>query len=185
MRTDYGKYEDQELFLELKGDKSKAEAAFAEIYARYSQRIYAYCLRVTGHPEEARDIFQETFLKFYSAAQERKSMENLPAYLLAIARNLCINYKRNSKINLTFEDYRYYVHDTGYEQKEMLDLIARALETLEFEYREAFILRQYHGLSYKEICQITGDSLSAIKNRVWRAKEKIKEILQPYMQDMS
>jgi RNA polymerase sigma-70 factor (ECF subfamily) len=112
-------------------------------------------------------------------------MDNMPAYLLTIARNLCINYKRNSKITMTFEDYRYYTHDTGYEEKEMLDLIARALETLDFDYREAFILRQYHGLSYKEISKITGDTLSTIKNRVWRAKEKIKKILSPYMEDMS
>ncbi len=182
----YGKYEDSELFAALKEKKAIAEAAFAELYSRHSQRIYAYCLRVTGSPEDARDIFQDTFTKFYRSANHKDiEVDNVPAYLLTIARNHCINYKRNRKIIFNFDDYNFSTNDTGYEQKELLELVGRALDTLDFEYRETFVLRQYHGLSYKEISKITGDSIAAIKNRVWRAKEKIKQVLEPYLEDLS
>jgi len=65
----------------------------------------------------------------------------------------------------------------------MLNLITMALDTLPFVYKEAFILRQYQGYSYKEIAEISDDSIPAVKNRVWRAKEKIKQILAPYLKE--
>ncbi len=185
MEKPVGKYSDSELYSKLRGSKKEAETAFAELYSRYSQRIYAYCLRVTGSQDDARDIFQETFTNFYNSSKNKERLENIPGYLITIARNQCINYKRNLKISVNIEDYNVFSTDTGYEQKELLELIARALELLDFEYREAFILRQYQGMSYKEISKITGDSITAVKNRVWRAKEKIKDILEPYMQDLS
>lgn len=185
MNKSAAKYSDLELSEMLLKEKHLAETAFAEIYLRYSQRIYAYCLRVTGYPDDAKDIFQDVFLKFHDSALKKGSIDNIMAYLLVIARNHCLNYKRNMKSNVSIEDFDFSTNDSGYEQKELLDLIAKALDCLEFEYKEAFILRQYHGLSYKEIEDITGASMSAVKNRVWRAKEKIKEILQPYLQDLS
>lgn len=169
----------------LSGKRTEAEAAFAELYARYSQRVYAYCLRVTGHSEDAKDIFQETFIKFFDTAKNHEKVENVPGFLLKIARNICINNKREKKPNFSIEDFHTWTNDSDYERKELLQLLASALELLETEYREAFVLRLYQGLSYSEIAKITGESISAIKNRVWRAKEKIKDILTPYLEDMS
>lgn len=185
MNTQFGKYNDAELFLCLKKSKKEAEGAFAELYSRYSQRVYAYALRVTGSPEDSRDIFQETFLKLYDSVKRVDAVDNIPAYLMKIARNLCLNLKRNRKLSYSIEDFELTVNDTGYEQKEMLDILARALDCLDFEFREAFVLRQYHGLAYSEIAEITGDPISTVRNRVWRAKEKIKHILSPYLEDLS
>ena len=185
MSNKISKYDDFQLFEMLKGKRNEAEAAFAELYARYSQRVYAYCLRVTGHSEDAKDIFQETFLKFFDSAKELENLDNVPGYLLTIARNICINHRRNRKPNFSLEDFRTWTNDSDYERNELLQLLASALELLETEYREAFVLRLYQGLSYPEIAKITGDSQSAIKNRVWRAKEKIKDILTPYLEDLS
>jgi RNA polymerase sigma-70 factor, ECF subfamily len=185
MNNKISKYDDTQLYSMMVGNDTEAEAAFAELYARYSQRIYAYCLRVTGNSEDAEDIFQETFIKFFDSADSNLEIENVPGYILTIARNICINFKRNKRPNLVLEDFHTWTNDTDYERKELLQLLAMALELLDTEYREAFVLRLYQGLSYNEIAKITGDSMSAVKNRVWRAKEKIKEILIPYLEDMS
>lgn len=183
MNKSFSKYSDPELYCMLREKKPRAEAAFAELYARHSQRVYAYCLRVTGNQEEANDIFQDTFYKFFESAKTNRNIENVTGFLITITRNLCLNYKRDKKINLDLDNFSFSTNDTHYEEKEMLELIARALEFLDFSSREVFILRQYQGMSYKEIADITGDSAAAIKNRVWRAKEKIKEILEPYLED--
>ncbi|MFC2130212.1 RNA polymerase sigma factor [Bacteroidota bacterium] len=185
MNNNISKYDDSQLFAKLGGKKDEAEAAFAELYARYSQRIYAYCLRVSGNSDDARDIFQETFIKFFDSIGAHSEIENIPGYLLTIARNICINFKRDQKTNFALEDFHTWTNDDDYEKKELLQLLATALELLEKEYKEAFVLRLYQGLTYKEISKITGDSISAIKNRVWRAKERIKEILTPYLEDLS
>lgn len=185
MKKDYSRYSDIELYKALSGSKEESEAAFGELYSRHSQRIYAYCLRVTGNSDDARDIFQEAFLRFFNSAKNQAKLENVPGFLLIIARNLCINFKRDRKPVVSIEDFTLASNDTNYEQKEILQLISSALELLDFEYREAFVLRQYHGLSYQEIADITNTSISAAKNRVWRAKEKVKNILSPYLEDVS
>jgi len=185
MLQSLAKHSDEELFNLMKSlNKKEAENAFSELYSRYSQRIYAYCLRVTGFPDDANDIFQESFTKFFNSAKTTESIKNIPAFMFAITRNLCLNYKRNKKIKLNLDDFNFSTNDKGYEQKELLDLIAKSLDLLEFDYKESFILRQYQGMSYKEISEITGISVPAAKNRFWRAKEKIKKILTPYLEDL-
>ena len=87
---------DIELFMLLKKDNKVSPEAFKELYSRYSNRIYAYCRRFVGYKEEAEDIFQDTFKKFYEAVQQEREMTNVYIFL-KIARNLCINSKRKSK----------------------------------------------------------------------------------------
>lgn len=178
------KYSDQELIRMLQGRKRQKEKAFTFIYNNHSQRVYAYCLRITGSAEDANDIFQETFFKFYDLAANSKEIENFNALLLRIARNLCLNYKREKSKVYHPEDFEYDELGTNYEDKELLDLISKSLELLSFKDREAFVLRQYQGLAYSEIAEIIGVTESAAKNRCWRAKEKIKEILEPYLKDI-
>jgi RNA polymerase sigma-70 factor (ECF subfamily) len=64
-------------------------------------------------------------------------------------------------------------------------MITRSLDLLDDEYREAFILREYSGLSYKELAEVTGISVANAKSRVFRAKERIKHILKPVLKDLS
>jgi RNA polymerase sigma-70 factor (ECF subfamily) len=177
-------YSEDELLRMLKGKKRQQELAFTKIYNQYSQRVYAYCLRILGSSDDANDIFQETFLSFYKEAQKDKEITHLNGLIIRIARNLCLNFKRSNSKLLNIEDFEFSVPHYSYEDKELLDIIANALELLDFEFREAFVLRQYQGLPYSEIAEIVGVKESTAKNRCWRAKEKIKKILQPYMKDI-
>jgi RNA polymerase sigma-70 factor (ECF subfamily) len=185
--NEYEHYSDNELAELLSSKKSIAEKAFAVLYSRYSQRIYAYCLKVIGNKEDAGDIFQDTFMRFYNSASAKQINGNVAGYLITIARNLCLNYKRDKKPLDTFEEYRYYESESiteNMEKEEMLGLVNNAINKLEDEYKEAFVLRQYHGYSYQEISDITGASTVSVKNRVWRAKEKVKKLLAPYLKEL-
>lgn len=186
MRLCFDEYSDAELFYMLCDDKRTAEGAFSELFKRHSPRIYAYCKRFIGNLEEAEDLFQETFIRFHQSASKDRVMTNVPAFLLKIARNLCVNFKKREKQSVSYEDYMVpdYGTESGSEQSELLDLIKDALETLPDEYKEPFILREYHGLTYKEIAEITEMPLSNVKERIHRAKQKIKDILAPYMQEL-
>lgn len=183
MSSELEKIGDIELYYRLDKDKETAGVAFAELYSRYSSRVFAYCRRFLGNKDDAKDIFQETFVRFFQSAQQDREMTNVPAFLLKIARNLCVNHKRKLKEVVSFEDYM--TSDSGTEdQDELLKLIKMALELLTPEYKDLFILREYNGLSYNEIAEITGLSLSTVKIRLFRAKLKIREILQPYLADL-
>lgn len=176
---------DDELFYRLTGEKEVAEAAFSELYARYGGRVYAYCLRFLGNRDEAQDVYQETFIRFYECAKQEREMTNVPGFLLKIARNLCLNTRRNKKRTVEYEDYLTSVQPSSQEKTELLNLITTALDMIPSEYREVFVLREYQGLSYAEIAEVVDSSLSNVKVRIFRAKQKIRSILAPYIQEIS
>lgn len=185
MEKDFTQYGDAELFYLLNSDKSEAEKAFEELYDRLSARVYAYCRRFLGNKEEAEDVLQEAFVRFYQSADSNREMTNVPAYILRIARNLCVNCKRREKTTVSFEDYMAVHHENREEQDELLNLIKQALDILPDDYREMFILREYEGMSYADIAEITDTSLATVKIRIFRAKQKIREILAPYLEDIA
>ena len=185
MKENYEKYNDSELFAMMHGKRKESETAFAELYSRYSQRVFSYCLRVLGDKEDAKDVFQESFISFYNSRENYRSLENVFGFLLKTTRNLCLNYKRNRKPSINIDDYKLSTNDIGYEQKELLEIIAQSLELLSIKYKEVFVLRLYHGLNYSEIAKITGSSETSVRNKVWRAKEKLKKILSPYLNEIS
>lgn len=180
------KYDDIKLFEMLSLGGTESEKAFMELYRRYSGRIFAYCRRFLGNREDALDIFQDTFIRFFESAKQERTMTNVPAFLLRIARNLCLNFKRQSKKMATIEDYmQYETYENNSSKDELMELIKIALSELPDDYREAFILREYEGMTYNEISEFLGISLPLVKIRIFRAKQKIREILAPYISELS
>jgi RNA polymerase sigma-70 factor (ECF subfamily) len=186
-QTIYADYSDAELFQRIQGGQTPdVERAFNELYARYSPRIYAYCLRVLGDRDQARDVFQDAFVRFYKSAQQERSMTNVAGFLLTIARNLCLNHKRDTRPTTPIDSLELPApqHGVSYEEDELLRLITLALDLLDAEHREAFVLREYDGLSFSEIGELTGTNEATAKTRAFRAKQKIRQILSPYLQDL-
>lgn len=174
--------------------KNDAELAFAELYSRYGQRTYAFLLRMTGETAASQDLLQDTFVKFHHAAVHDLVITNPGGFILMIARNLSLNWRRDEAITLgssrlqqmtgvAFEDLNVLAEDYRHEQDDLLRLITAALELLDLPHREAFVLKFYQGYSYEEMAGLTGETLPTLKNRVWRAKEKIKKALKPYILD--
>jgi len=184
MSANYSRHSDQELYAAFKQSGKERDAAFRELFSRYERRVYVFCLRLTGNPEDAADIFQETFTRFYRQTQKDERVSNLLAYLLTSARNVFLNSKRNTVPWSPFEDEMVVSHAPMYERTELLNMIGSALELLDTPYREAFILRFYEGLSYKEMSSVTGDTVASLKIRVMRAKDRIRSILSPYISDV-
>ncbi|MCX7907912.1 MAG: RNA polymerase sigma factor [Ignavibacteria bacterium] len=186
MQNNLEKLSDNELFKMLSNGDKEGEYAFLEIYRRYSNRIYAYCKRFLGDREDAMDVFQDTFIKFYQTSKDEREMTNLPAFLLRIARNLCLNALRQRRQSTEIEDYMHFINtEKDNEETELLNLIKTALSKLPEEYREIFILREYQGMSYNEIANHLNISLPLVKVRLFRAKEKLREILAPYITEFS
>ncbi len=164
----------------------RGEAAFTELYQRYAHRIHAYCYRILSNTEDAEDAFQETFLRFHKTVKAGGAMTNVSGLIFTIARNLCINLKKKNTrwASDDIEDHTLSSRDDAYDQKELLNLIKTSLELINPDYREAFILREYNGFSYEEIARMLEISVPTAKIRVFRAKEKIRKVLEPYLKDL-
>ncbi|OGU12412.1 MAG: hypothetical protein A2X61_04630 [Ignavibacteria bacterium GWB2_35_12] len=185
MDREFENLSDTELFILLTTDESRAGKAFEEIYTRHSPRVFAYCQRFLGNREEAEDVFQETFIRFYNSRFKTRKMSNLAAFLLKIARNQCVNAIREHKHEARYNDEIMIRHDESDETDELLNLIKMAIELLPDEYKEIFIMREYNGLKYTDIAYITNQSINTVKVKIFRARERIRQILQPYLSEMS
>ena len=178
-------YSDQQLYALLIEQGVSSRAAFDEMYQRHSARIFTYCRRILGDASLAEDMFQETFVRFFETAKTEREMTNLPAYLLRIARNLCLGEKKKQQRQMvSFEEFRFASHDASYESTELIQLVETALETLKEDYREAYVLKEFLGMSYNEIADVTGATLPIVRIRIYRAKTQIREILAPYIEDL-
>jgi RNA polymerase sigma-70 factor (ECF subfamily) len=176
---------DAELFYMLCKEEKNAEAAFAELYNRYSPRVFAYCRRFLQDKDDAKDVFQETFVRFFQCAKQERKMTNVPAFLLKIARNLCVNYRRRDKKLIPLDECYGLQSKSGTENEELLGLIKDAIDQLPDEYKEMFILREYEGFSYTDIADITESSLGTVKIRIYRAKQRIRQLLKPVLKEFS
>jgi RNA polymerase sigma-70 factor (ECF subfamily) len=165
------------------------DEAFAELYRRHKSEIYSYCLRMMGRDEAlASDLFQDVFIRAYERAAQFRSGTNVRGWLYTIARNLCLNAMRSRQPVDSIELHpmlanvdRSLAPEYDEAQHFLRDRIERAVAELPTEYREAFVLREFDGFSYANIAEMTGTSLSVTKVRIWRAKERLRTLLQPYL----
>ncbi len=182
MANRYLNHSDEDLFALLAEGRKDA---FTELYARYRGRIYAYILRMIGDRDRADDIFQDTFSRIYrSALGSQQEVKRVSSYIFTTARNRCLNAIRDRKPTTDVEDYHQVVFQPSYENAELAELIKTSLELLPEHYREAFILREYDGLSYAEIAEVTEQTLASVKIHIFRAKKKLREILTPYLAEL-
>jgi len=184
--TELSEHTDLELYAMLSGGGSHAHQALSMLYKRHSPRIYSYVRKILGDVQATDDIFQETFVRFYEMGVSGQDIQNVQGYLLKISRNLCLNEKakKYNTSTITIENFEFPSLDTPYEQKELSRLISTALEMLPEDYKEVLILREMYGYSYNEIAEIVESSMPIVRTRIYRAKQKIRVILQPFIDDL-
>jgi RNA polymerase sigma-70 factor (ECF subfamily) len=187
MLVDLSSYSDAELYAFLREPKSLRDAAFMEIYKRHADRIYLYCRKILGAQDIADDAFQETFALFLRSFDEQREMANLPAYLLRIARNVCLQMMQKVRRDpeFVFDDHFFKtdMETLPLERNELVKLLDVALEMLPDEQREALILQVYDDMSYQEIATFMNVPLSSVRNWVVRAKRKLRDSLKQYWAD--
>lgn len=174
---------DAELLNILSRGKPDSDNAFKVIYKRYSSQVHAYCYKLIRDRQATEDLYQETFIKFYQKATSDKVNSSVSGLIFTTARNLCFNYIRDKKNTIELEDFHLYENTNEYEQNESYKYINLAIDLLDLEYREPFVLRMYDGLNYNEIAEICNISPDTARQRVFRAKEKMKKLLEPYFKE--
>ena len=164
--------------------RSNAVEAFDRLIEQYGDRLYWHIRRVVVQHEEAEDVMQETFVRAYtSIADFRGETEgSLIAWLYRIATNLAINALRKRKkwafssldsvrgsLLATFE------HEIEPSADEIVVRLQKAILALPTKQRLVFNMRYYDELSFEQISQATGQSVSTLKTNYHYAVKRIKE----------
>ncbi len=159
--------------------------AFASLYERYQDRIYAYLRTRTTSPDDAADLTQQVFLQAIGAlTQYRPQRGSFAAWLFGIARNAAIDFHRRQKAVVTWDLLPEMPHpvaqgdvENGVLQQEALGQLARVLHTCPPGTREMLALRFAGRLSSAEIAAIVGKSEAAVKKQLTRTIRTLKEQL--------
>jgi len=156
--------------------------AYADLVARYRDRLGRYALHMLGNREDAEEALQDAFVRAYRSLARCQDPERFGAWLYGILVNRC----RTTGARVA-RRARRFVHDPAAlettslpgpaDQTEWDDVVRWALARLAPESREAFLLKHVEELEYEEIAQLTGAGVSALKMRVKRAREQLQAIL--------
>lgn len=159
--------------------------AFASIVERWQSRLINYFHRTAGNRDDAEDLAQETFLDLYRSAPRYESRSSFKAFLFTLARRRQIDsYRKKARRPLRYidpaENLLQQHADRSDSCAEIEEAFHRALAALPEKQRQAILLLQQQGLSYEEISQTLGGSVSAVKSWIHRARAHLREALAEY-----
>jgi RNA polymerase sigma-70 factor (ECF subfamily) len=161
------------VMLVAKGD----EDAFRELLDRNQGAVYRFARRFIGDAHEAGDIAQETFLRLYRTAGGYQPQASLRAYLLRIARNLCIDFMRKKRPELMERLPETISQETPLgrmERAQALNALMTAVDALPENQRAVILLRHDQGLRYQEIADAMGLTVSAVESLLVRARRTLR-----------
>ncbi len=171
------------------------DVAFTELVHRHDRAVFGLIARSVEHAEDAKDIYQEVFLRVYRGLKVFQFKSEFSTWVHRIAVNACIDHGKHTKrsvfayadpIGVTDETSQTRAvepasDDSGPDQRvidgETAERIRQAMQLLSPRQRMVFILRHYEGRSLKEIAGTLGCSEGAVKRYLFDATQKMREDL--------
>jgi RNA polymerase sigma-70 factor (ECF subfamily) len=171
--------------------------AFEPLVQRYERRLFGYFLNLVEDPATAADLAQETFVRVYRATPRYRESGKFESWLFRIASNLVRSRRRRPDQrmrHLPLEDVpagaselaaggREARPDEATWRAEVRDALQKALPRLPLAFREAVLLRDVEGRSYREIAEMLGVEEGTAKSRAHRGRKHLRELLAPMFED--
>ena len=169
------------------GDMAALEVLLGEV----QPQLYRFSMKMCRHTEDAEDVLQESMLTMARSFRDFRGASSLSTWLFAIARSFCIKKRRKSKfapkrvesleqLSLPEQQGIRSVEPNPHELVESAQVwqqVQAAIRQIEPSYREVLVLRDIEGLRAKEVAEIVGIGVPAVKSRLHRARSQLREEL--------
>lgn len=196
---DYLKDQDQSKFNEAAEEReedfvlirlfiSGDESTFKTLVIKHKEKVRNLVFLTLGDAEFVDDISQDVFISVYHKLKEFRFESKFTTWLYRITVNKCRDYLRKKKVRSIFVPIKD--SDTEYgtgpfsENVDIPNLVRTAIEKLPEKLRVPLVLRDIDGFSYKEIADQLGTEVGTVKSRIFRARETLKVILEPYHKEL-
>jgi len=170
--------------------------AFESLIQKYDTRVMKIAYDMVNNVDDARDIYQEVFIKVYRSIDKFRFASEFYTWLFRIAVNTCISFRRQrlKRQDLPFDEFESE-HENHWKvlnkadaqnpeeqllNQELNHLIQKSIAELSAQQRAVFVLRHYHGHKLKEIAAIMNCTEGTVKNYLFRATQKLQRSIQQY-----
>ena len=158
---------------------------FLELFEPNKMKLWRFCLSISRSRDNAKDLLQDTIEAAFKQFEAVKSEQAFLSYLFTIASR--INYKQINRLKKLAEIDDSILEalidgDALPDTKTDIRILYESLDKMKYEQREAIILSEIMGLQHLEAAKIQGISLETFRQRLYRAKNTLKEIMNPQIQ---
>jgi RNA polymerase sigma-70 factor (ECF subfamily) len=163
--------------------RSHDEAALFELYVGYGRRLFAHAVRLTGSPDRAEEVVQDSLLAAWRTTGSYRGEGSVLAWLLGIVRNKSLNaIRRRAPVTTTLDEVAEIPAaaprpDVQAEARERDGRVRAAMARLSLEHREVLDLVFFQGLSLAETASVCGCPVGTVKSRLFAAKSRLREAL--------
>ncbi len=153
---------------------------FTLTYNKFKKPLFNYVCKVMKSDVLAEDIAHNVFLKLYDNLDRIHHTERVEVWIFTTARNEIFSHFRKNKnrINepIEFHEEKFSTNNlySDFEQKELIDFIEEELKAMDESQSEVYYLKEYSGLSYKEIAQIMNITEDLVRSRIFKVRQKLR-----------
>ena len=175
-------------FLLIEKFNAGDEAAFSKLVIKHKDKVRNLVFLTLGDSEFVDDISQDVFISIYHKLGEFRFQSKFTTWLYRITVNKCRDYLRKKRVRSIFvpikETDKEPVAKTRNENLDIPQLVRAAINKLPEKLRTPLILRDIDGFSYKEIADQMNCEVGTVKSRIFRARESLKVLLEPYQKEL-
>lgn len=163
---------------------------FTIVYNRLKRQVYNYASKMINDKNVCEDIVQSVFVKFYENMERIVNKDSYNFWIFRTARNEIFGYYRNKKKFFSGDDPHDEEEvkltsgrqaDEILESKELKQILNNQLSNLPDEQKEVFILKEFSGLSYREIASVMNISEDLVKSRLYKVRQKLVKKMADYV----
>ena len=164
--------------------------AFLRVTELYQKKVFLLAYSFFRNKDDAMDIVQETFMRFYKKADLFQKEKNFQNWLLQIAKNLCIDYHRKYHSKEARFDREVPIEEMNlpaqnaqacYLSSDLKEIFSTCLNKLAERQRMIFVMKHYNQHKYSEIAQILNISLGTVKSLHFKAVQNLRGLMSPYL----
>ena len=168
----------------IDGDKS----AFQVLVKRHKEKVRNIVYLTMNNSALVDDIAQEVFITVYRNLKNFRFESQFTTWLYRITVNRCKDYLRRMNVRKIFspldESFEVSEYSTPVENNDISKIVMDAISKLPAKLRMPLILKDIEGFSYQEISETLNCEMGTVKSRIFRGREKLKEILQPLEKEL-
>jgi RNA polymerase sigma-70 factor (ECF subfamily) len=165
------------------------ENAFAKLVNQHKDKVRNLVYLTLGDADNVDDISQDVFISVFNKIKEFRFESKFTTWMYRITVNKCKDYLRKKKVRSIFTPISESHYEIGskfnQENQDIPRLVRKAIDRLPDKLKVPLLLRDIEGLSYKEIADQLECEVGTIKSRIFRARENLKIILEPFQRELN